>query len=52
VDSLAEVAKDVDYVITALPQTQHVSEALKSEGGIFASARKGTLICDVSTISP
>ena len=28
------------------------SEALKSEGGIFASARKGTLMCEVSTIIP
>ena len=29
-----------------------MEEALKSEGGIFASAKKGTLICDVSTINP
>jgi len=50
VNSIAEAASDVDYVVTALPKTEHVEEALK--GGIFSSARQGTLICDVSTIDP
>jgi len=50
VNSIAEAASDVDYVVTALPKTEHVEEALKS--GIFSSARQGTLICDVSTIDP
>ena len=52
VDSLAEAASNVDYVVTALPKTEHVEEALTGAGGIFQSARKGTLICDVSTIDP
>lgn len=52
VETLGEAAQDVDYIVTALPQTHHVEEALKMEGGIFENARKGTLICDVSTISP
>ncbi len=38
--------------MTALPQTAHVEETLKQEGGIFDSAADGTLICDVSTIHP
>lgn len=52
VDSIEKVATDVDYVVTALPQTAHVEEALKMEKGIFESAKQGTLICDTSTISP
>ena len=52
VDSVADVARDVDYIVTALPQTAHVEEALKADGGIFESARPGTLVCDVSTIDP
>ena len=52
VNSLAEAASNVDYVVTALPKTEHVEEALKCDGGIFQSAKAGTLICDVSTIDP
>jgi 3-hydroxyisobutyrate dehydrogenase len=37
--TLGEAVKDVDFVITALPQTAHVEESLKMEGGIFASAK-------------
>lgn len=43
---------DVDYVVTALPRTQDVDEVLNMDGGIFETARKGTVICDTSTISP
>ena len=42
----------MDFIITALPKTEHVEKALKGEGGIFESARKGTYIFDTSTISP
>ena len=52
VDSLAKAVSEVDYVITALPKTEHVAEVLKMEGGIFQSASPNTLICDVSTIDP
>mmetsp|Transcript_3520 Transcript_3520/g.4698 ORF Transcript_3520/g.4698 Transcript_3520/m.4698 type:complete len:316 (+) Transcript_3520:34-981(+) len=52
VDSIAEASTDVDYVVTALPETRHIEETLKMDGGVFASARQGTLICDVSTIHP
>lgn len=52
VESVAEVSSDVDYIVTALPQTHHVEETLKMEGGIFENAKKGAYICDVSTISP
>ena len=52
VDSLAEAASNVDYVVTALPKTEHVEEAVRGDGGIFQNAKQGTLICDVSTIDP
>lgn len=50
--SIAETVANKDYVITCLPKTMHVEKALKEPNGIFESAAKGTLICDVSTISP
>lgn len=38
--------------MTALPKTEHVETVLKQADGIFESAKKGTYILDVSTISP
>jgi len=35
-----------------LPRTTDVEHVLLSEDGIFANAKKGTFICDTSTISP
>ena len=52
VDTIAKAVSDVDYVVTALPKTEHVAEVLQMDGGIFQSARPKTLICDVSTIDP
>ena len=48
----AATAKDVDYIVTALPITSDVENTLYREGGIFEVASKGTTICDASTISP
>ena len=50
--SLAEVSKQVDFIVTSLPKTEHVDQVLKAEDGVFANADKGTLIADTSTISP
>lgn len=50
--TIAETVKDVDYVVTCLPKTEHVAEALRSDEGIFANATAGTFICDTSTINP
>lgn len=52
VDSVAEAAKDVDFVVTALPKGEHVDSVLHQAGGVFESAAPGTYICDTSTISP
>jgi 3-hydroxyisobutyrate dehydrogenase len=48
----ANTAKDVDYIVSALPITKNVEETLYREGGIFEVANKGTMICDASTIDP
>lgn len=50
--SIKDACDDVDFVVTALPKTEHVEKALKMPDGIFDSVPKGAYICDVSTISP
>lgn len=50
--SMSDACKEVDFIVTALPKTEHVEKALMGEGGIFEVANKGTCICDTSTISP
>ena len=50
--SIADVSKDVDFVVTSLPKTEHVDAVLKADDGVFANANEGTLIADTSTISP
>lgn len=52
VDSIESAVVDADWIITALPKTEHVESVLTGPKGIFESAKKGTYICDVSTISP
>merc|ERR1711957_622838 len=52
VGSVAEAATDCDYVVSCLPATAHVQEAMTMEGGVFASARPGTIVLDTSTILP
>jgi 2-hydroxy-3-oxopropionate reductase len=47
-----EVAEGCDVVITMLPDSPQVEEVLTGEGGVFEGVRGGTLIVDMSTISP
>lgn len=49
---IADIAKSCDTIITMLPATQHVSSVLREVDGIFANAKRGTLIIDCSTIDP
>lgn len=51
-NSVAEVVKDVDYVVFSVPATKDVESLLHTEGGIFKNADKGTTIIDCSTIAP
>ena len=47
-----ELASKCDIIITMVPATAHVTSLLKDADGIFANARKGSLIIDCSTIDP
>ena len=51
-DNIASTVQGADFVVTCLPKTEHVETVLKQKGGIFENAKKGMMICDVSTISP
>ena len=50
--TISDCASDVDYIVTSLPNTQIVDAVLNDDGGVFAVASAGTIICDSSTISP
>ena len=50
--SSKEVAEKSDVVITMLPEDAHVEAAILGENGVFAGARPGQLVIDMSTISP
>ncbi|HZY64375.1 MAG TPA: 2-hydroxy-3-oxopropionate reductase [Rubrobacteraceae bacterium] len=47
-----EAAERSDIIITMLPDSPQVEEVLTGEGGVFEGVREGTLIVDMSTISP
>lgn len=51
-NSLADVAAHSDIVITMLPDSPDVQKVLAAPDGVFSAARPGTLIIDMSTISP
>ena len=46
----ADVARNVDAVVTMLPAGAHVSSGYLGEDGLLAAANKGTLFIDSSTI--
>src|SRR5262249_17064418 len=50
VASAADAAKGVEVVITMLPAGQHVQDVYMGAGKVIASAAKGTLLIDCSTI--
>lgn len=51
-NSPADTASRSDLVITMLPNSPHVEEVLSGAKGVFEGAGKGTLIIDMSSISP
>ena len=51
-DSPRGVAEASDIVITMLPDSPQVREVVGGEDGVLAGAAAGTLIIDMSTISP
>jgi 2-hydroxy-3-oxopropionate reductase len=50
--SAKEAAQSSDVTITMLPEDPHVEAAILGENGVFAGARPGHLVIDMSTISP
>ncbi len=47
-----EVAQNSDVVITMLPDSPQVREVVAGEGGVLEGIKEGSLIVDMSTISP
>lgn len=50
--SSREVAEQSEVVITMLPDSPQVQEVVTGEGGVLVGAKAGTLLIDMSTISP
>lgn len=50
--SSADTAKDVEVVITMLPNSPHVYEVVCGENGVLTVAKPGTIIIDMSSIAP
>ena len=47
-----EVAEQSDVIVTMLPDSPQVEEVLAGESGVFEGIKEGSLIVDMSTISP
>jgi 2-hydroxy-3-oxopropionate reductase len=47
-----EVAQNADIIITMLPDSPQVSEVVAGEGGVLEGITEGSLVIDMSTISP
>ena len=48
----ADVARQVDILITMVPNSPHVKEALFGENGAAAALKKGSIVLDCSSINP
>lgn len=46
------VAEQADVIITMLPNSPQVKEVILGEGGVIYGARKGSVVIDMSSISP
>lgn len=51
-ESLAEVAVNSDVMITMLPASHHVKSVVLGEEGLIHSTKEGSVIIDMSSISP
>ena len=47
-----EVASKSDIVITMLPNSPHVKEAILGAGGVIEGIKSGTIVVDMSSIAP
>ena len=51
-DSIADAVRDADVVAVMVPDSPDVREVLAGDGGVFESAKPGTLVIDFSSIRP
>jgi 2-hydroxy-3-oxopropionate reductase len=51
-DQASQLAKEVDIVITMLPDSPEVQEMVLGENGVLSGIKKGSLFIDMSTIAP
>jgi 3-hydroxyisobutyrate dehydrogenase-like beta-hydroxyacid dehydrogenase len=51
-ESIAELSSGCDVVLTCLPNDEIVMNVFSAAGGVFASARSGSLFLDMSTVYP
>ncbi|WP_370084196.1 2-hydroxy-3-oxopropionate reductase [Streptacidiphilus sp. MAP12-16] len=49
---IAEAVADAEVVITMVPADPHVEQAILGEGGVLDNVKPGTLIIDMSSITP
>ncbi|MEM2146434.1 MAG: NAD(P)-binding domain-containing protein, partial [Candidatus Jordarchaeaceae archaeon] len=52
VSSCKELAEQCNIIITMLPSSPHVKEAVLGNNGIYEGIQKGSLFIDMSTIDP
>jgi 4-hydroxybutyrate dehydrogenase/sulfolactaldehyde 3-reductase len=52
VASVAEATRDSEIVVTMLPDSAAVEEVVAGDVGVLRNAKPGTLIMDMSTVSP
>jgi 2-hydroxy-3-oxopropionate reductase len=50
--SPSDVASKADVIITMLPNSPHVKQAILGEKGVAEGARRGALVVDMSSIAP
>ncbi|MFE9425515.1 2-hydroxy-3-oxopropionate reductase [Kitasatospora sp. NPDC006697] len=50
--SIADAVKDAEVVITMVPADPHVEQVILGEGGVLENAKPGTLVIDMSSITP
>lgn len=50
--SIADAVKDAEIVITMVPADPHVEQAILGEGGVLENVAAGTLVIDMSSITP
>jgi 4-hydroxybutyrate dehydrogenase/sulfolactaldehyde 3-reductase len=50
--SVADATRDMDVVITMLPNSAIVSDIVAGPDGVLAHARRGAIIMDMSTVEP